>query len=326
MPEIWYTDWANTRTTGYPNWLTGRQHIDHGYKGTLRYVTSPAFMQPPNPGNRKHIAKAEYDDLVAHGIDVWLVYQGSTTDADGGYDMGRRNAQRVVEACTNTKHPSGRQGPVGYDGPVFFTNDRTTLPSPKAWQDYLDGAASVLGLQRVGAYGFGNAMDAALGHATWFWQAGRRSDVRRHVHFWQDNNFQPTVAGILCDRNLVLKDLSAKQGVEDMTGEEHEWLRQVVTVLGHGYDPVTHVTIGNRVTSIDDRTKTISAQISAMAETLGDDEANILAEVRSVREAVDAVDGTPSDEQVIALANQLRAGLGDAVAQALGQRLIASSE
>lgn len=173
--------------------------INGGYGGVIRYITDPPNMQPPNPGNPKHITTSEYDALVAAKLDVWLIYQGSTTDADGGYSLGQRNARRALTGCTQTLR--------GHESPIFFTNDRTTLPNPSSWRGYLDGAASVLGIERVGAYGFGNAMDAAVGHASYFWQAGRRSDVRDFAHIWQDNNFQPNVGGVSCDRNLILKDI-----------------------------------------------------------------------------------------------------------------------
>lgn len=186
---MYYLDYAN-------DWPSSQTIKNQGYGGVIRYVTSPSLMQPPNPGNRKHITRAEYESHKAAGLDVWLVYQGTTTDADGGFSIGQRNARRVVEGISYLG---------GYTGPVFFTNDRTSLPSPNAWRGYLDGAASILGYSRTGAYGFGNAMDAAIGHASWFWQAGSRSVVRSHVHFWQDNNTQVTVGGVLCDRNLVLK-------------------------------------------------------------------------------------------------------------------------
>ena len=61
------------------------------------------------------------------------------------------------------------------------------------WRSYLDGAASVLGIDRLGAYGFGPAIDAAQGHASYFWQAGRQSDVRTQTHIYQWNNGNTTL-------------------------------------------------------------------------------------------------------------------------------------
>lgn len=214
----------------YSNGTIGGQAIkDAEYGGVIRYITSPALMQPPNPGNPKHYTRTEYESHKTAGLDIWCVYQGTTTDADGGFSIGVRNAQRALQGCTDE---SGiRQGPIGYNGVVFFTNDRTTLPDAQAWRAYLDGAASVLGFSRVGAYGFGNAMDAAQGHAYRFWQAGSRSQVRPFVHFWQDNNVQVTVAGKTCDRNLVLKQLYPDPPPFPPVEEHEMQLDDVVGVL-----------------------------------------------------------------------------------------------
>jgi hypothetical protein len=171
-----------------------------GYEGVIRYTTAPRLMNPKG-FNPKHTTKAEYDDHVRAGLKILLVFQGNTTDADSGWNGGVANAKLALEGANY----------LGYSGPIFFTNDRTTVPNAAAWRGYLDGAASVLGKGRVGAYGFFNAMDLAVGHATYFWQAGRRSDVRGHVDFWQDNNTQVRVGGITCDRNLVLKPMTIEE-------------------------------------------------------------------------------------------------------------------
>ncbi|PXY17338.1 glycoside hydrolase domain-containing protein [Prauserella flavalba] len=193
MAEQWWADYSDGT-------VPAAVLKQHGYVGVIRYVTAPNLMNPPNR-LQKHTTKAEFDEHRRAGLKQLLVYQGDTTDADSGFDGGVRNAQRAHVGCEY----------LGYDGLVFFTNDRTTVPHPRAWQAYLDGAASVLGLDRVGAYGFGNAMDLAIGHASAFWQAGRRRDVREHVNFWQDNNQQPIVRvgtrSVTTDRNLVLKPL-----------------------------------------------------------------------------------------------------------------------
>lgn len=162
-----------------------------GYTGVVRYIDSPLNL------GRKHTNLAEYGSHVAAGLRVALVMQTTTTASDGGFPVGQDHARRAQAGAVH----------LGYDGPIFFTNDRPELPSVLNWRAYLDGAASILGIKRVGAYGFRNAMDVAAGHATYFWQAGRRSDVAGHVHLWQDNNTQVTVGGITCDRNLVLQGI-----------------------------------------------------------------------------------------------------------------------
>ncbi|MFC4002778.1 glycoside hydrolase domain-containing protein [Prauserella oleivorans] len=193
MADEWWADYSDGT-------LSAAALKRHGYAGVIRYVTAPSLMNPPGR-LRKHTTRAEFDEHRRAGLGQLLVYQDDTTDADGGYDTGVRNARRAQAGADH----------LGYRGLVFFTNDRPSLPDPATWRAYLDGAASVLGRGRVGAYGFGNAMDAAKGHASLFWQAGRRADVRPHVHIWQDNNHQPVVTDggrrVTTDRNLILKPL-----------------------------------------------------------------------------------------------------------------------
>lgn len=179
--------------------LSGQTIKNAGYGGVIRYIDSRDRLRT------KHTTPAEYASHKQAGIDVMLVMQNTTTDADGGWNTGVANAKRALDGAQY----------IGYSGPIFFTNDRTTVPNASAWKSYLDGASSVLGVNRVGAYGFGNAMDLAVGHATYFWQAGRRADVRSQVHVYQDNNTQVTVGGITCDRNLIMKNFSLVTMEED---------------------------------------------------------------------------------------------------------------
>lgn len=192
--------------------LSGATIRNAGYGGVIRYIDAPDRLRT------KHTNLTEYRDHINNGLRVWLVMQNTTTDADGGYSAGQANARRALAGADY----------LGYTGPIFFCNDRTTVPSPSLWQSYLDGAASILGISRTGAYGFANAIQLARGHANYFWQAGRGRDVigatldangrpvsSTVVNFWQDNNFQPTVGGITCDRNLILKDLT-DEGGDDM--------------------------------------------------------------------------------------------------------------
>ncbi len=180
-----------------------------GYAGVIRYLDSP-----PNLG-WKHTTKAEYQSHKAAGLAIRMVMQTTTTASAGGFPTGVAHARRAQ---------AGAQY-LGYTGVIYFTNDRTTLPNPAEWQAYLRGAVSVLGQTQVGAYGFANAMDAARNIVDHFWQAGRRSDVRPFVQIWQDNNTQVTVGGITCDRNLILKPLTAPE--DDMTPEDRKLLTYV---------------------------------------------------------------------------------------------------
>lgn len=196
MAEYWL-DYSAAKLSGATIRNTSVGPAGEKATGVIRYIDAPNLL------GTKHTSLAEYRDHIANGLQVRLVHQGTTTDADGGYDAGRNRAIRAKAGADY----------LGYGGPIFFCNDRTTVPNAAAWRAYLDGAASVLGVGRVGAYGFFNAMDLAVGHASFFWQAGRRSDVRGQTNAWQDNNTQVTVGGITCDRNLILKAIAGDTNV-----------------------------------------------------------------------------------------------------------------
>lgn len=169
--------------------------------GAIRYVDDPRLAKT------KHTTPAEYSDLVAHGIKVRLVFEVGTNDSAGGRAAGVAYAQRALAGANA----------LGYTGVIYFCNDQTTLASVANWQAYLDGAASVLGLARVGAYGFRNAIDAAQGHASAFWQSGAQSALSPKANIYQWNNGNTSISGITCDVNYVYSDYSGtSNGVEDM--------------------------------------------------------------------------------------------------------------
>ncbi|WP_020670792.1 glycoside hydrolase domain-containing protein [Amycolatopsis nigrescens] len=206
--------------------LSGATIKAAGYGGVIRYIDAP------NKLRHKHTTLAEYRDHKAHGLGVLLVMQNDVDDADRGWDGGVSNARRAKAGADM----------LGYTGPIFFTNDRTTVHNANAWKSYLDGAASVLGPGRIGAYGFGNAMDLARGHATYFWQAGRRADVRGHTHVWQDNNTQVHVGGVLCDRNLFFKPIDSSWSEQEEIMKDDERNAVISTwgamFLGGGENPL----------------------------------------------------------------------------------------
>lgn len=160
-----------------------------GYTGAIRYIDAPNLLKT------KHTNQAEYDDFIANGLDIQLVMEEGTGDPDGGYAAGVARAQRAKAGADF----------LGYGGLIYFCNDRPTLPSATDWQQYLVGAASVLGRGRVGAYGFANALNAAQNYASGFWQAGRESDLVPHADVYQWNNGRVSVSGIECDLNKVIR-------------------------------------------------------------------------------------------------------------------------
>jgi hypothetical protein len=239
---------------------------DEHPSGVIRYIDSP------NRLGTKHTSLAEYQDHVRNGLTVLLFFEVGTSDPLGGYAQGQAYAQRALAGANY----------LGYNGPIIFCCDRWMSGDPargipgvpvSVWQAYLDGAVSILGRGRVGAYGFGDAMDAARGHVDLFVQCGARSVVRDFVHIWQDNNVQPFVGGIQTDRLLVLKPITTITTTQenDLTTEEHDTLMQILNQLMGpwkswvpGASDDAKFTLVNYARAIDKNVFAQGAQISAL--------------------------------------------------------------
>lgn len=145
----------------------------------VRYIT------PPGNGN-KGISQAEFDALHKEGIEVVAVWEGAAGDMKKGHAQGVADA-KAAEA--------GLKAIVGLNDnlPVYFGCDWDATPGDQtAINAYLDGAASVLGLDRVGIYGgyypVKRAKDAKK--ATWLWQtyAWSGGQVLAGIHLYQYKN------------------------------------------------------------------------------------------------------------------------------------------
>lgn len=280
--NIYYLDYSAGK-------IAGKTIKSAGYNGVIRYIDAPANWRT------KHTNLAEYKDHLANGLEVLLVFEAGTGDADGGYSAGVANAKRAKAGADA----------LGYKGIIFFANDRTTVPNPKTWTDYLDGAASVLGRSRVGAYGFANALNYAKGHASVYWQAGRHSDVVGHAHLWQDNNTQVTVGGITCDRNLILKMIEMEED-DDMA-------------LGFDY---TNKAIDSRYDSADKQTRPRDMHWfqTKTYDMLVDTNAKVVAANAAITALAKALEGALAGQEMTA--DDIAAKVEAAVSKALQDNIV----
>ena len=104
--EYW-VDYSGDKRTGAQ--VAGTTWNGNRITGAIRYIDAPNLLKT------KHTNKTEYDSLIAAGLKVRLVFQNNTKDADGGYAAGVANAQRAKAGADY----------LGYNGVIFFTNDRT---------------------------------------------------------------------------------------------------------------------------------------------------------------------------------------------------------
>jgi hypothetical protein len=190
-----------------------------GIFGAARYVSAGSAG--------KLITAAEYADLMAHGIQVVLVDELNTHDAEGGFTAGADHARTALA----TARAFGIPDSVG----IAAASDEHLAPEqiPTA-VDYARGFASVLGVARTGAYGFAEFVDAvrAAGVAGWFWKCGSAPTAAEAgwVNLWQRNTgaTTQTINGVVCDLNEQRNAIGDTVG--NLQDTDPDWLQLTARV------------------------------------------------------------------------------------------------
>jgi len=169
-------------------------------------------------GAWKHLTLAEAQALSRAGVSIVANAEGSATGLINGFPAGAswaREAEAHFLACG-----------MPPDRPIYFSVDFDTTSGDWAKLDAaMDGAASVIGRERVGVYGEFSIIEhfASNGKARWFWQtlAWSGSKWSRHNHIEQYHNDVP-LAGIRLDLNRAYgKDFGQWMiGADDMTPDQ----------------------------------------------------------------------------------------------------------
>lgn len=200
--------------------ISARTIKNASYDFVIRYVGFP--------GNRKCITPEEYKDLTSNGIRVYAVYEYTTNDAMGGL-QGGVNAAKAARADMDR---------IGFPANAicFFCADRHLANSevPIA-QQYINGAASVFGWDKTGAYGFQEFIWAIQedNNCKYLWQCGSQSFVREGVHFYQWNNGSDVVGGITCDINMQFIPVTGGSA----SGGSIERRKEIMAGMAKGNDP-----------------------------------------------------------------------------------------
>ena len=142
----------------------------------------------------KNITASEAADLAAHGVWTVLVWETTANRAGAGKSAGIADATEALAQATAAGMPAGR--------PLYFAVDWDANPSVVV--PYFQGVASVLGLDRTGAYGGYKVIKYLLDHGliAWAWQtaawSGGQWDARAHIR-------QPAttvrINGVACDND-----------------------------------------------------------------------------------------------------------------------------
>ncbi|MGW4243295.1 DUF1906 domain-containing protein [Nocardia sp. NPDC004722] len=193
-----------------------------GYDFVVRYLSDGG---PTLPG--KLLTPAEADDLRAHDISIVSNWETTAARMLDGYGAGVTDAH---SALAQVLRCGGRA-----DRPIYFSADFDATPQQQVpINDYLNGAAEVLGRANVGIYGgywpVSRALDA--GTATWAWQtvAWSGGNVDPRIAIFQTGE-QVTVDGVQCDVNQTDRadfgqwDVNTEE--PDLTPEQDEVLRDI---------------------------------------------------------------------------------------------------
>jgi hypothetical protein len=158
-----------------------------GVKYALRYISHDTG---------KDLSLAEKRALHARGIKVGLVFETTAKRALAGKDAGAWDARFSRDRCKS----------LGLaDIPVFFAVDWDATDADKPHiAEYLRGAVSVLGRERVGVYGSFYVVGYMASHdvcdylwQTYAWSGGFEHD---QAHVLQYSNSH-VIGGLSCDYN-----------------------------------------------------------------------------------------------------------------------------
>lgn len=148
----------------------------------------------------KGLDQSEIADLRANGIDIAVVYE-EYANSFRGREAGAAQAHRAQAALNHLDLPK--------DLPIYFAVDWDSTPEDQAAIDEAcRGAASVLGIERIGIYGSFYVIERckAADTARWFWQtyAWSGGQVSAHNHLYQYRNAQE-IAGQAVDFTKAVK-------------------------------------------------------------------------------------------------------------------------
>lgn len=144
------------------------------------------YLYPDGQGG-KGLDPSELADLVNNGLEILVVYESYAERPREGRDAGVTDAQISQRELERLGLPKNM--------PVYFAVDWDAGAGEQGVIDeYLRGAASVVGADRVGVYAGYGPIDRCManGTAKWFWQtyAWSGGRVREGIHLYQYLNGQ----------------------------------------------------------------------------------------------------------------------------------------
>ena len=113
------------------------------------------------------ITKPELDDYLNHGVSVWFIKENSSRGMLNGYSQGLSDARDAQNELNTLGHPTAA---------VYFTADFDIQPYQFATGNaYLQGAATVIPVARLGLYAGNDYLNYAGGLVTYRWKTASTS-------------------------------------------------------------------------------------------------------------------------------------------------------
>lgn len=146
----------------------------------------------------KNLTAAESADLAAHGVSCVVVWETTASRAAASRAAGAADATEAAEQAKACGQPADR--------PIYFAVDWDA--SPTLVVPYFQGVASVLSLDRTGAYGGFKVVKYLLDHGLirWAWQTAAWSagqwDPRAHIRQYAKTT---TIGGVSCDVDTAMQ-------------------------------------------------------------------------------------------------------------------------
>ncbi|GLZ13271.1 hypothetical protein Acsp04_35060 [Actinomadura sp. NBRC 104425] len=164
----------------------------------------------------KNLTRAEADQLSRAGLWLVVVWETTAQRALSGRAGGAADARDAAEQAADCGMPDDR--------PIYFAVDFDASASQQAAINaYLDGAASVIGRNRVGLYGGYGPVKRALdaGKARWAWQtyawSGGKWDERAQIQQYSNDH---KINGVSVDYDRAMADDYGQWRVGVSPGED----------------------------------------------------------------------------------------------------------
>jgi glycoside hydrolase-like protein len=188
----------------------------------------------------KNLTASEARTLSDAGIWIVVVWETTANRALSGYSGGAADAQDALSQAEACGMPAGR--------PIYFAVDWDAGAGQQtAINAYLDGAASVLGPERVGIYGGYGPVERALdgGHAAWAWQtyawSGGQWDPRAHIQQYSNDH---TIAGVGCDYDRAMKPDFGQWRVGAAPNTQEDDMAELVSLGVDGKQKISANSVG----------------------------------------------------------------------------------